>query len=385
MQSSRLPGIDVLRGVAVILVVLSHIHLRFKINHYEVADLLPEGLSKVVFWSGYYSVIMFFVISGFLITSLSLRRWGSLDRIPLLHFYRLRAARILPCLLLLLTVLSILHLAGASDFLINPERASLGRALVAALTFHLNWLEGHRGYLPGNWDVLWTLSVEETFYVLFPLLCIALRREGWLLIGLFALIVIGPFNRAALEGQDPLQQYHYLSCMDGIAFGCIAAWITARVQLSRSTLRLSMTLGVLAVLLIEVFRETTADLGLAQTGLNVTILEIGIALILMSLAKGVGNSLLSKGSGWLQLVGRGSYEIYLTHMFVVLGLMHPFKALFGTAPTAPSTAAYWTTYGIMLALSVLFGYVVQRWFSEPLNEALRGNSRSLQQSLVSSG
>jgi peptidoglycan/LPS O-acetylase OafA/YrhL len=385
MQSSRLPGIDVLRGMAVLLVVIHHIHLRFRLNQYDVASLVPKELGKVLFSSGYYSVITFFVISGFLITSLSLRRWGSLGRIPLLHFYRLRAARILPCLLLLLTALSVLHLAGASDFLIKPERASLGRALVAALTFHLNWLEGHRSYLPGNWDVLWSLSVEETFYVLFPLLCLAMRRERWLLISLFALIVVGPFNRVALEGQDPLQDYDYLSCMDGIAFGCIAAWITARVQLSRSTLRLSMTLGVLAVMLIEVFRATTFNLGLTKVGLNVTILEIGIALILMSLAQGVGHSLLSTGTAWLQLVGRCSYEIYLTHMFVVLGLMHPFKALFGTAPTAPSTAAYWTTYGIMLALSVLFGYVVQRWFSEPVNEALRGNSRSLRQSLVSSG
>ena len=84
------------------------------------------------FWSGYYSVIAFFVISRFLITSLSLRRWGTLDSISPRAFYRLRVARILPCLLLLLAVLSVLHLAGSADFIVNPERASLPRALVAA-------------------------------------------------------------------------------------------------------------------------------------------------------------------------------------------------------------------------------------------------------------
>ena len=371
----RLQGIDVLRGWAVVLVTLHHIHLRFRLNHYDVADLLPPWLGKVLFSSGYYSVISFFVISGFLITSLSLNRWGSLDRIPLLQFYRLRAARILPCLLLLLAVLSALHLAGASDFVIKPERASLDRALVAALTLHLNWLEGHRGYLPGNWDVLWSLSVEETFYVLFPPLCLAMRRERGLLICMLALIVIGPLNRMALMGQDPWEDYAYLSCMDGIAFGCIAAWITARIRLSRSTMRAVMVLGVMAVMLIVVFRRQTFALGLTEVGLNVTILEMGMALVLMALAQGVGNATLSRGTAVLQLAGRCSYEIYLVHMFVVLGLMHPFRALFGATP--PNSAVYAITYGAMLAISVLLGYAVQRWFSEPLNKALRDNRKKL--------
>ena len=72
----RVQSIDVLRGIAVILVVLHHIHLRFKINHFDVTTLVPEAIGKYS-WSGYYSVIAFFVMSGFLITSLSLRRWGA--------------------------------------------------------------------------------------------------------------------------------------------------------------------------------------------------------------------------------------------------------------------------------------------------------------------
>jgi len=377
----RSPGIDVLRGLAVVLVVIQHIHLRFRIDHYGVADLLPERIGKVLFFSGHYSVITFFVISGFLIASLSLHRWESLERIPVLHFYRLRAARILPCLLLLLAVLSALHLAGASDFVIKPERASLGRALVAALTFHVNWLEGQRGYLPANWDVLWSLSVEEVFYVLFPLLCLTVRRERWVLICMLALVVIGPLNRIALEGQQPWAGKAYLSCMDGIAFGCIAAWITARVRLGRSTIGAAMILGVAAVMLIVVFRRQTVDLGLTKTGLNVTILEMGIALVLIGLAQGMGKSTLSRGTTLLQLAGRCSYEIYLVHMFVVVGLMHPFRALFGAAPH--NAAIFLTSYATMLALSILFGYAVQRWFSEPFNKALRGNREIFRSTSVS--
>jgi peptidoglycan/LPS O-acetylase OafA/YrhL len=125
-----------------------------------------------LFWSGYYAVLIFFVISGFLIASITLRRWGSLAAIDVKAFYRLRVARIAPCLVLLLGVLSCLHVAGVSGYVIDPARSSLGRAIFAALTFHFNYLEGTRGYLPGAWDVLWSLSIEEAFYAHVPRVCV---------------------------------------------------------------------------------------------------------------------------------------------------------------------------------------------------------------------
>ncbi|HEU5136476.1 MAG TPA: acyltransferase [Steroidobacteraceae bacterium] len=369
----RVQSIDVLRGIAVILVVLHHIHLRFKINKFDVVTLVPEPLGKVLFWSGYYSVIAFFVMSGFLITSLSLRRWGTLENISAPAFYRMRAARIFPCLLLLIAVLSALHLAGFTDYIVDPERASLTRVVLAALTFHINWLEGMRGYLPGSWDVLWSLSVEEVFYLLFPVLCLVLRRERWVLLGMLAVIAIGPFNRIALEGREPWSDYAYLSCMDGIAFGCLAAWVSARTQMSRSVARTAMLLGVAAIVLIVVLRSLTFSLGLTRTGLNVTILELGVALVLYALANGVGHQALSKGTGLIQLAGRSSYEIYLTHMFVVFALMHPFKALFGASPHG---SAFPIAYVIMLAVSIALGFAVSRWYSEPLNQKLRSHRTS---------
>ncbi len=100
----RLAGVDVLRGISVLLVTLHHIHLRFWINDYNVDHVLPRMLNQILFWSGYYAVVVFFVISGFLITGLSIRRWGHLGQIHAGRFYRMRAARILPSLLLLLIV-----------------------------------------------------------------------------------------------------------------------------------------------------------------------------------------------------------------------------------------------------------------------------------------
>ena len=370
VEPQRSAGIDVLRGLCVLLVTLHHIHLRFKLNRFAVKELLPGLIAQVVFWSGYFAVITFFVISGFLITALSLRRWTALDRISWRQFYWLRFARIAPCLFLLVLLLSVLHLAQANGFVIPPERASLGRTVLAALTFHLNWLEGHHGYLPGGWDVLWSLSVEEVFYLSFPLVCVALRSVRGVLLPWFVLIAAGPVTRRALAGQVPWEEYAYLSCMDGIAFGCLAALLTAHWRPSRRVARAMLALGIAAVSLIGIFRGSVPSRGLHQVGLGISVLELGVALILVALSQGVGSMVLASGTGLLRRVGRCSYEIYLTHMLVILGLM----------PTIvirrPEGAWIPLWYVALLSASVALGWVVNRVYSEPLNRALRSLSAS---------
>jgi peptidoglycan/LPS O-acetylase OafA/YrhL len=109
--------------------------------------------------NGDNGVTVFFAVSGFLITLTSMRRFGSLGQMQPAKFYRIRFARIAPLLLLLLAVLSLLHLGHVQGFQIPEKVTTLPRALFAALTFHLNWLEAVHGYLPRNSDVLWSLSV----------------------------------------------------------------------------------------------------------------------------------------------------------------------------------------------------------------------------------
>ena len=365
---SRLAGVDVLRGVSVLLVVLHHINLRFLLNHFPVRSALPARVAQVLFWSGYYAVVAFFVISGFLITGLSLRRWGSLGAVRIGSFYRMRLARIAPCLLLLLIILSVLHLAGVSDFVIRPGRASLGRALAAALTFHVNWLEGHHGYLPAGWDVLWSLSVEETFYIVFPLAALMLRSERSFLLALAGLVIIGPVSRTLLGDADPWREYAYLSCTDAIAFGCIAAIVAHRRLIGLPGLRLLLLTGsLISVLTIVLFNED-AHTGLARFGLNVTCLELGIALMVIAFGGGVGNVAFARGTGWLRVMGRCSYEIYLFHMMVVLALI----AIVRHVHSAPRTFPLW--YAAMLGGSLLLGYFIAQVYSEPANRRIRAAS-----------
>jgi peptidoglycan/LPS O-acetylase OafA/YrhL len=101
-KEGRNQGIDVLRGLAILSVILLHINTLVPFSDTLLGQSLPATLYKILFWSGYYGVCVFFVISGFLITTTSLNRWNGLPEISLKGFYLMRFARIMPLLLLLL-------------------------------------------------------------------------------------------------------------------------------------------------------------------------------------------------------------------------------------------------------------------------------------------
>lgn len=152
-SAPRYAGLDGLRGLAVLLVVVYH--------------LFPAGMLR----SGFIGVDVFFVISGFLITSLLLRERGSTGRIALRAFWMRRARRLLPALAVVVaTSASVAGLVGGDVLL------GLGRQVIGAVTFSYNWTSISAGasYFgatqPELLRNLWSLAVEEQFYVLWPLL-----------------------------------------------------------------------------------------------------------------------------------------------------------------------------------------------------------------------
>jgi peptidoglycan/LPS O-acetylase OafA/YrhL len=182
--------------VSVLLVLLHHFNIAYVLRDTPLAHAFGWDAVHAVVRNGNYGVTMFFVISGYLITSNARRRWGCLGAIDARTFYVSRIARIMPCLLLLLVLVNGLAAAGVPIF---RNHAPLGEPVsfwlvnFASLTFWMNVLIGSYGWVNYALGVLWSLSVEEVFYLSFPLLCIALRRDGRLLAFWAFVVAIGPF------------------------------------------------------------------------------------------------------------------------------------------------------------------------------------------------
>lgn len=368
----RLDGIDLLRGLAIFLVLIDHVHIRLILNKVPYNKFFP-AVAHFIGGNGEPGVQIFFAVSGFLITSISLRRWTPLSKIRVLDFYRLRFARIAPLFLLLLTVLCGLHVAHVPNFVVTARTGGLGRALLAAFTFRINVLEARTWYLPPNWDILWSLSVEEMFYLFFPIVCFLFAgnrlfgRGKLFTTTLIMFVVLGPFGRTVwTHGNLIWQDYSYLGGMEGIALGCLTALIVSRTQFSRSVLMILGCIGGAIVALSLIFTWQIHRDWLGRSGLYMTVLGIGSCMFIVATAQTNWKAPLVLRP--LLKLGQYSYEIYLAHMFVVLALLSLF--LHAGKPMN-LVAAYFV--GTILISGVL-GASVAKLYSEPMNRLLRSRS-----------
>ncbi len=191
------PGLDGLRAVAVFAVIGFH-YYRW-----------PTG--------GASGVELFFVLSGFLITSLLLEEWRERSRISLPRFYLRRALRLLPALWFLLAVWAILA-AHAGHFQWTP--------LVYGLTYTTNLATIIQGHYPGL-SHLWSLGNEEQFYLLWPLLLLVMLKRRWQSLRLVT--VAATLALAEIVVRDALGHPFSLSFLrfDAMLIGCIAGILFA--------------------------------------------------------------------------------------------------------------------------------------------------------------
>lgn len=210
LASTRLPGLDGLRMVAVFLVVLYHFGL----------EVIP----------GDQGVMMFFVLSGFLITWLLLAEQESAGSISLRQFYLRRVLRIFPafyCYWLLVT----------GVLLLIKAPVPWGQAL-SALGYVSNYYQGFRGDPVSPYSHTWSLAVEEQFYLLWPLALRALvpnpRRLGTALVVVIAAISVHRLIlHVAFHVGYPYLYEAFDARADALAVGCLLAVVLRRGYLPR--------------------------------------------------------------------------------------------------------------------------------------------------------
>ena len=322
----EIPSLDGARAVAIVLVILSH--------------LTTKRYSIPLLWRvdyGNLGVRVFFVISGFLITSLLLKERQRTGAIDIGQFYLRRSFRIMPAYWVFLAIIALLIPFGW-------VRASYAQ-LPPALLYFSNYK-----FIMGSLGHTWSLSVEEQFYLLWPgaLLLFGLRRS--LHICLALLLTAPAFRVLSDTGFWPTQSRYAFECVcDALATGCVLAMLREQlwqVPLYRRlvTWRYALMLPVAALLLIA----ATPNKVLAQS-VALSLLNFGLAITLDRYMRypetAFGRVLNFAPVAW---TGRISYSLYLWQQpFIYNATSLPVKLV---GPFVCAAASYYLIERPALAL-----------------------------------
>ena len=227
-QSQHVRALDGIRGIAIILVIIHH-------------QLIPLSLS-----GGFLGVDLFFVLSGFLITGLLLKEFEANDSISLINFYARRALRLAPAFLIYLIAALII------SYNQHPEEFAREVKLVGlSLVYLTNWR------MAFGWDysldptaIIWSLSIEEQFYLLWPPLLLLLLtcrvKRSHIALAMSLIVLAVALHRALLssDGADLNRMYYGTDTRaDALFAGCLCALVAQ----SRLPDKLKSTLHIVAL------------------------------------------------------------------------------------------------------------------------------------------
>jgi len=318
------PGLDGLRALAVIGVFLYHAR-----PHADGNGWLPGG---------FLGVDLFFVLSGYLITSLLLVEWDARNRIDLRRFWARRARRLFPALVVVVLATLILDAIF--------QRSSLAKTrgdAVSSLLYYTNWhliLANHSYFVrmsnPSLLQHLWSLAVEEQFYVIWPLLLV----PGLVLLGrkrLPYVIAAGFAGSAALswllyKQADPSRVWYGTDTRAFLLLmGILLALVWPAIERLRRAVPLLELFGIAAlvttVLLFRQMQDFSPTLWHGGDVAAAFCFAVLIAAVAHP-ATGIGEAL---GVAPLRWLGERSYGIYLWHLPIVL-LLRPGVDISWTGP-----------------------------------------------------
>ena len=309
-RAPRLPyraGIDGLRGLAVAAVVLYHAEVSW----------LPAG---------FLGVDVFFVVSGYLITALLLAEWQRDRAVDLARFWRRRARRLLPAVVVLLVG------AGAATLLTAHDAAARFRGdAIAALAYVSNWWQvvGDQSYFesvgrPPVLQHLWSLAIEEQFYVVAPIVLLVALRLGVRRRGIVAGALAAAAGSTALmwllhePGTDPSRIYfgtdtRAAGLLVGVALA--AAWSPGRLQRhvttgARRMLDSAAAAGLVALVALMARLDEFGN-GLYRGGFLAASLAAAVVVAVVAHPSSRTGRLL--GLRPLRWMGTRSYALYLWH------------------------------------------------------------------------
>ena len=356
--TQRAAGLDGLRAIAVILVLTYH--------------FLPTALP-----GGFIGVDVFFVISGFLITTLLLRERAA-GRIVVPQFWVRRARRLLPALLLVVLVCVPVALAIGGDVLVG-----IGPQLFGAVSFSSNWvyIAQDQSYFlasaPQLFRNLWSLAVEEQFYLLWPIVVavlITLMRKPRIIVAvLTALALVSAVWMGVLfsPGTDPSRVYYGSDThLFGLALGAALAFgLSRRKPVDLDTGETgwqylkrvhSGWIGLLALVGVLVCAWLiSADGALTyRGGLFLVCVLTGIVIFAATTSHSRFGKLLDVAP--LRFIGRRSYGIYLWHWPILVLL----TAATGPAGVVPLRAV--EVAGLAAPLTLIAATLSYRFVETPI-------------------
>lgn len=292
-RSNRIPGLDGLRAISICFVLCAHL---------TGTANFPKALHPLLHL-GELGVRIFFVISGFLITSLLLNEQRKKDSISLINFYQRRIFRIFPALYGYIGCISLLAAVGVVTLLPND--------LLYANTYSINY------HWPRSWFLghLWSLSVEEQFYFLWPaILCFAGSGRAFKIA--FGVVAIAPVSRLSMWYLAPSLRMnmdsHFQTVADALAVGCLLAGMRPRLADWRTYQRFLRSPAFFLVPITLLVIRATADHPRIYYSLGATVEILCIALCVdrcVTISIGAIARMLNSRS--LGYIGVLSYSLYL--------------------------------------------------------------------------
>jgi peptidoglycan/LPS O-acetylase OafA/YrhL len=303
----RIPSLDGLRAISITLVILGHL-VKWK-----------HASGEVIGSYGALGVHVFFVLSGYLITNLLLREYDRSSTISLRDFYIRRAYRIFPAAFVFLAVVTVLYWHQMRWY------------HVAAAVFYVANMDVSRPWIFGH---LWSLSIEEQFYLLWPFAVKKWHRHKTAI--LLCVFFFTPVFRAALYAfkvQGPLSGSLPVYA-DQLAIGCLLAILAPRIPKIGGYLALAM---LLAVVFIPWFPATSAARTLFMLFVLRPLLHTSLAGLVLHVIQVPYRALNWTPVAWL---GKISYSLYLwQELFCTNTNLH-----FGYALVLPTLACACLSY-----------------------------------------